>query len=218
MRLTMILVLACMCVLPLGSQASTQTPDYMPVRGSVTIGCTWNQTGTTSNNNCPNDYHTSSAKAIDFIVPKDTPVYAAGDGTLSRYGGCDAYKANASCNGGAGNYVVIKHPDGRSSRYLHLAKFAGSTGAVKEGALIGYVGLSGNTSAYHLHYDELNSSGTKVDPGTMYYCADTDSRASVIKMQVKSVSGWTGIAYGTKIYNVPSANRSTCSGTISTGP
>lgn len=69
-----------------------------------------------------------------------------------------------------GNYIVISHPDGRQSRYLHLSsrivKTVGAT--VGRGAQIGYSGGSGFSSdlSAHLHYDE-QINGSRVTPGSM---------------------------------------------------
>ena len=61
-----------------------------------------------------------------------------------------------NCNGGQGNYVIIKHNDGGFSRYLHLQYGSVSVQvgqSVNRGAQIGLVGSSGESCGYHLHFD-----------------------------------------------------------------
>lgn len=51
-----------------------------------------------------------------------------------------------------GHMVLLKHPDGRISGYMHLEKVVvGRETQVKQGAVIGYAGRSGTTEA-HLHF------------------------------------------------------------------
>jgi len=86
-------------------------------------------------------------------VQVGTPVYAMRSGTIVaiRQGDPDIpYQ-------GVGNYVRIQHDGGYQSYYLHLRQnFASNIGLrngqqVKAGDLIGYIGLSGQTSGAHLH-------------------------------------------------------------------
>lgn len=65
---------------------------------------------------------------------------------------------------GYGRMVMIDHGRGVETRYGHLSAFAVADGQhVKRGQLIGYVGLSGRTTAPHLHY-EVWVRGTPVNP------------------------------------------------------
>ncbi len=100
---------------------------------------------------------------IDFAAPKDTPVYAAADGTVWRI----AYNHK-----GYGKYVVLKHDFGGSVYYtiygdLNEAKVAKGQ-KVKEGELIGLSGNSGS-GEYHLHFEVRRD----VDGG--FGLADRDS-------------------------------------------
>jgi hypothetical protein len=142
--------------------AAAATADWLPLKGmySNAIGCTWD-------NGCDDGYHGGSAPAIDFSVPYNTPVYAAGAGTVvDSNNTCHPSVPDASCSYGRGRFVEIAHPDGRHSRYLHLSSVVRSSGTVAIGELIGYTGKSGYTTYDHLHYDELVG-GVKVDPGFM---------------------------------------------------
>ncbi len=153
-----------LCALLVGASPAyaAETADWLPLKGTYgnAIGCTWEPNG------CGLFAHTNGKKGIDFIVDNNTPVYAAGPGEIVRsYNRCNPTNSPA-CNRGAGNWVVIAHPDDRQSRYLHLSKVVKGSGSVKRGALIGYSGNSGGSPVPHLHYDELIN-GSLVDPGPM---------------------------------------------------
>lgn len=68
------------------------------------------------------------------------------------------YKKNGSCGcgGGYGNYVTINHGtlDGNTYvvTYGHMSSIAVSGGTVKKGQTIGYVGTTGWSTGYHLHF------------------------------------------------------------------
>lgn len=65
---------------------------------------------------------------------------------------------------GAGNFVVIDHGAGLTSRYLHLASTSVSSGqGVKAGTKIGVEGTTGGSTGPHLHFEILKS-GTPIDP------------------------------------------------------
>jgi murein DD-endopeptidase MepM/ murein hydrolase activator NlpD len=94
---------------------------------------------------------------IDYYAPRGTPVYAAGDGTVTRSG----YSA------ANGNHVFIKHANGIETKYLHFTKTAVKNGQkVKQGQTIGYVGSTGLASGPHLHY-EFVVNGVHRNPRTV---------------------------------------------------
>lgn len=67
---------------------------------------------------------------------------------------------------GMGNYVKLDCGNGVVLRFQHLKKGSVTVGngeTVKAGQTIGYMGLTGNTSGYHLHFD-ICINGTYVDP------------------------------------------------------
>ena len=86
------------------------------------------------------------------------PVYAIADGVVDiAKGGCSHNYPKASgscgCNGNFGNYVRIDHGSTYLSIYGHLSSLAVSQGAqVKQGQVIGYVGSTGWSTGYHLHF------------------------------------------------------------------
>jgi murein DD-endopeptidase MepM/ murein hydrolase activator NlpD len=85
---------------------------------------------------------------VDWAAPVGTPILAAGDGTIEE----------ADRHGGNGNYIRIRHGNGYQTAYSHQSRFA--TGVrkgvkVRQGQVIGYVGLTGLTTGAHLHYEVL---------------------------------------------------------------
>lgn len=85
--------------------------------------------------------------AVDWSAPSGTPIYAAASGRVTTV------KSDGGWNSGWGNYVVISHPNGGSTLYAHMSRVATSGGSVSKGDLIGYVGMTGSATGYHLHFE-----------------------------------------------------------------
>lgn len=97
---------------------------------------------------------------MDFAAPTGTPIFATGDGTISR--------ADDKASG-YGNHIVINHGFGYETLYAHLSRYKVSAGQqVKRGDVIGYVGSTGRSEAPHLHY-EVHKNGEAVNPVNFYY-------------------------------------------------
>jgi murein DD-endopeptidase MepM/ murein hydrolase activator NlpD len=63
-----------------------------------------------------------------------------------------------------GNLVVLKHLNGYSTRYGHLSAFkVRENETVRKGDIIGYVGMTGRSTAPHLHY-EVRLNDAPVNP------------------------------------------------------
>ncbi len=93
---------------------------------------------------------------VDFAAPRGTPVYAAGDGTITRANRFSSF----------GNYVSIRHANGYETAYAHLNGFARGIKAgtrVRQGQVIAYVGTTGRSTGPHLHY-EVHVGGKKMNP------------------------------------------------------
>ena len=66
--------------------------------------------------------------------------------------------------GGNGNYVKLRHNGTYDTQYLHMSKRAVSRGDyVRQGEVIGYIGMTGNTSGPHVCY-RFWKNGKQVDP------------------------------------------------------
>jgi murein DD-endopeptidase MepM/ murein hydrolase activator NlpD len=99
-------------------------------------------------------------EGMDFSANTGTPIYATGDGVVS--------KADNTVSG-FGNHVVIRHGYGYETLYGHLSKYNCRAGQhVKRGDIIGYVGSTGRSEGPHLHY-EVHKDGNVVNPLNFYY-------------------------------------------------
>jgi murein DD-endopeptidase MepM/ murein hydrolase activator NlpD len=85
--------------------------------------------------------------AVDLGAHTGTPILAAASGTiiLSRMGGW---------NGGYGNYVIIDNGNGIETLYAHMSQTKATVGdSVSAGDVIGYVGMTGDATGPHLHFE-----------------------------------------------------------------
>jgi murein DD-endopeptidase MepM/ murein hydrolase activator NlpD len=93
-------------------------------------------------------------KGTDFAAAIGTPIKATANGTVIK----------SEKRGGNGNYVKIKHNSTYSTQYLHMKKRKVRIGDfVKQGDVIGWVGMTGNTSGPHVCY-RFWKNGKQVDP------------------------------------------------------
>lgn len=93
---------------------------------------------------------------IDLANPSGGFIYAAGAGRI----------VTADWRGGYGNFVEIDHGRGVQTRYAHMAELNPDLrpGAhIQEGVAIGRMGMTGNATGVHLHYEVLVD-GLLVDP------------------------------------------------------
>ena len=100
--------------------------------------------------------YTRMHKGVDFGVPTGTPIYAAGDGTIEYAGWA----------GGYGRFIKIKHGPNMETAYGHMSRIAASSAVghhVSQGQVIGYVGMTGDATGPHLHYEVLRN-GSQVNP------------------------------------------------------
>lgn len=116
-------------------------------------------------------------RGVDFASTYYEPVRAVADGRVTL-AGLDRPKG-APINvdpeaakeikrkemGPGGLFVMIRHEEGLTSAYMHLASYVVKDGQqVKSGDIIGYVGRTGITeSGAHLHF-ELRHGGRHIDP------------------------------------------------------
>jgi len=93
-------------------------------------------------------------KGTDFAANIGTPILATANGTVTE----------STQKGGNGKYVKIRHNATYSTQYLHMSRRAVKVGQfVKQGDVIGYVGMTGNTGGPHVCY-RFWKNGQQVDP------------------------------------------------------
>lgn len=93
-------------------------------------------------------------KGTDYAAPIGTEIMATANGVVTE----SQYK------GGNGNYVKIRHNSTYSTQYLHMRNRAVKVGqVVKQGDVIGYIGMTGNTSGPHVCY-RFWKNGEQIDP------------------------------------------------------
>ncbi|WP_437396292.1 peptidoglycan DD-metalloendopeptidase family protein [Flagellimonas lutimaris] len=93
-------------------------------------------------------------KGTDFAAPIGTPIVATADGTVTE----------STRRGGNGKYVKIKHNGTYSTQYLHMkAQNVKRGDFVRQGDVIGWIGMTGNTGGPHVCY-RFWKNGRQVDP------------------------------------------------------
>jgi murein DD-endopeptidase MepM/ murein hydrolase activator NlpD len=93
---------------------------------------------------------------VDWSGPTGTPIFAAGNGTVIKVGRESGY----------GNRVEIQHANGYITTYNHLSGYARGLAEgqrVRQGQVVGYLGMTGLATGPHLHY-EVIVNGHFVDP------------------------------------------------------
>ncbi len=93
-------------------------------------------------------------QGYDLSCPLATRIHATGDGVVSFCG----------WHGGYGYCIIIRHLYGFETLYGHLSRayaFAGKR--VRRGDVIGFVGNTGLSTGYHLHY-EIRKNGNPIEP------------------------------------------------------
>jgi len=101
--------------------------------------------------------YTRAHRGVDYAAKSGTPIHAVGDGKV-------VYKG---WKGGYGRFIEIRHNNGiHSTAYAHMSKYGKGirkNSYVKQGQVIGYVGMSGLATGPHLHF-EFRSRGVAVNP------------------------------------------------------
>lgn len=99
-------------------------------------------------------YKVRPHKGTDFAAAIGTPIIATASGTVTE----------STRRGGNGKYVKIKHNGTYSTQYLHMkAQNVKKGDYVKQGDVIGWVGMTGNTGGPHVCY-RFWKNGKQVDP------------------------------------------------------
>ena len=90
---------------------------------------------------------------VDIADSCDKTIYATANGLVTEA------KNDSGWNGGFGNYLVIEHSNGLSTKYAHARRLLAKVGAyVLQGdpiATIGNTGLTTGRTGCHLHFEVL---------------------------------------------------------------
>ena len=101
--------------------------------------------------------YTRAHRGVDYAASSGTPIRAIGDGRV----------AYSRWKGGYGRFVEIRHNNSaHSTAYAHLRSYGRGIKQgkrVKQGQIIGYVGMSGLATGPHLHF-EFRVRGRAVNP------------------------------------------------------
>lgn len=96
---------------------------------------------------------------MDFSANIGTPIYATGNGTVTKAGWQSGY----------GKVVIINHGYGYETLYAHMNDVGVRVGQkVIRGEVIGEVGNTGKSTGPHLHY-EVHVKGRVVNPVNYYF-------------------------------------------------
>ncbi len=93
---------------------------------------------------------------IDIAGSMGNAIYAADSGVVV-YAGWNDW--------GYGNVIMVDHGNGWQTLYGHLSQLNVSCGtSVSQGAIIGLMGSTGNSSGPHLHFELRDAGGNRVNP------------------------------------------------------
>ena len=116
---------------------------------------------------------------LDLVAHSGEPVHVTADGIVEKV---------TKSRKGLGNVVEVRHEGGYVTRYAHLADIEVRKGKkVKKGDRIGYVGVSGNSFAPHLHY-EVHRDTIVMDPVNHFF-ASLDPEEYVNVMIMSATTG-----------------------------
>ena len=66
---------------------------------------------------------------------------------------------------GYGNIVILRHPDGTTTRYAHLDSVGVEAGQIlRQGEQLGVMGTTGRSTGVHLHYEQRDKDGNVRNP------------------------------------------------------
>ena len=132
-----------------GSGIITEGELCWPLPGHTYISCNFGE---------PDAYGNPGHRGTDIPAPEGTPILAAHSGTVIISGWNNSY----------GNQVLLDNGAGLSTRYAHMTQTAVTAGeTVTAGQVIGYVGNTGDSTGFHLHF-EVMQDGVRTNPMRLF--------------------------------------------------
>ena len=129
-------------------------------------------------------------RGVDYAAKTGTPILATGDAKVTFVGR----------KGGYGRTVVLAHAGKYTTLYAHMSRYKKGIKRgkrIKQGDVIGYVGMSGTATGPHLHYEfrvngvhrnPLTVSLPKADALNKKYKADFKQKAQPLLAQLDSLN------------------------------
>jgi murein DD-endopeptidase MepM/ murein hydrolase activator NlpD len=128
-------------------------------------------------------------RGVDYAAATGTPILATGDGKVDF----------AGTKGGYGRTIVLSHGGKYTTLYAHMSRYRKGIKRgkrVKQGDVIGYVGMTGTATGPHLHY-EFRINGVHRNPLTVSlpkaqalnkkYRADFEQKSQPLLAQLDSL-------------------------------
>jgi hypothetical protein len=111
---------------------------------------------------------------LDIVAHSGEPVHVVADGVVVNV---------IMSRKGLGNVVEVSHEGGYVTRYAHLADIEVQEGRkVRKGDKVGYVGVSGNSFAPHLHYEVLRDTVVMDPVNHLFASLDPEEYVNVMIM------------------------------------
>jgi murein DD-endopeptidase MepM/ murein hydrolase activator NlpD len=117
---------------------------------------------------------------VDYGAPVGTPVMSTADGVVIE----------ASYNGGEGNFIRVRHTSRIDTCYLHLSRYAKGLKRgtkVRQGQVIGYVGMTGLATGPHLDY-RVSDGGDWINPLKLRSVMPEPLRGPALRAHLASVA------------------------------
>lgn len=117
-------------------------------------------------------------QGVDINLNSNAIIYAASAGIVTT-------AVNSNATSGYGSQIVITHPGGLTTRYAHMVygSVTLKVGAsVPQGALLGRVGSTGNSTGPHLHF-EIYSNGINLT--NSYFSCGQGNVAALMPLQLR---------------------------------
>ncbi|HEX2801049.1 MAG TPA: M23 family metallopeptidase, partial [Phenylobacterium sp.] len=134
---------------------------------------------------------------IDLLAPAGAHVLAAADGVVIRAGQDPGY----------GRFIEVKHAEGLTTRYAHMARFepAVTAGlAVKAGTPIGFVGSTGSSTGPHLHFEIRDRDDRPLNPEVFLGRSFASAADLPLREALRPPHGGVRLAH---VSNIPASKR-----------